>query len=355
MIAPFLLTNRSLYSNRFFYIPDAALSAVIMVAVATLVSPPSVFYQFFKVDLWDFLASQVALWVTIFVSVETGIASGVGFSLVVLLVKIARPNFRILRQVKDRPTVFVDEGSSFDTVSAPHGILVFRIEESTVFPNTESFKTWAIEEAYKYTRFGGRVKASSERLWSDDLEHHIYNLRKIAHGPDSNITDNDLPKLRAVILDFSAINNVDFTGLQGLFDLKEMLKDYAGVNDFPDTFFEVHYANVQSNVLQTLELSGITKADGSGALNDVHVVDDGKAVAKSEETEHSNDNKESQSTESYLGEGGLVHLTVRDAIDAVLARAGNTQLQRQISSSDDDDETRSVNNKKEDKSEIQYV
>ncbi|KAG0235324.1 hypothetical protein BGX31_004289 [Mortierella sp. GBA43] len=344
----------------FFYIPDAALSAVIMVAVATLVSPPSVFYQFFKVDLWDFLASQVALWVTIFVSVETGIASGVGFSLVVLLVKIARPNFRILRQVKDRPTVFVDEGSTFDTVSAPHGILVFRIEESTVFPNTESFKTWAIEEAYKYTRFGGRVKASSERLWSDDLENHIYNLRKIAHGPDSNITDDDLPKLRAVILDFSAINNVDFTGLQGLFDLKEMLKDYAGVNDFPDTFFEVHYANVQSNVLQTLELSGITKTDGSGALNDVHVVDDGKAVAKSEETEHSelNDsgnNKESQSTESYLGEGGLVHLTVRDAIDAVLAHAGNSQLQRQISSSDDDDETRSVNNKKEDKSEIQYI
>ncbi|KAG0264873.1 hypothetical protein BGZ95_003512, partial [Linnemannia exigua] len=140
----------------FFYIPDAALSAVIMVAVSTLISPPSVFYQFFKINLWDFLSSQVALWVTIFVSVETGIAAGVGFSLVVLLFRVARPNFHVLRQLKNRPDVFIDASvdSNLETVPAPHGILVFRIEESTTFPNTETFKTWVVEEAYKYTRFG---------------------------------------------------------------------------------------------------------------------------------------------------------------------------------------------------------
>ncbi|KAF9366053.1 hypothetical protein BGX34_006593 [Mortierella sp. NVP85] len=347
----------------FFYIPDAALSAVIMVAVVTLVSPPSVFYQFFKVDLWDFLASQVALWVTIFVSVETGIAAGVGFTLVVLLFRIARPNLHVLRQLKERPDVFVDSsiGSTFDTVSAPHGILVFRMEEATTFPNTEALKIWVLDEVYKYTRFGGRAKSSTERLWSDDLERHIQNLRKVAHGHDSNITDNDLPKLRAVILDFSSVNNIDFTGLQGLFDLKEMLKDYAGVTDFPDTFFEVHFAGVQSNVLRIMELSGITRLTEPSALQEVHTMDDIESASKPEKTEDGLSGSSSSSldrksqtngTNPFLRDDTIVHLTIRDAIDAVLFRTGDDQPQSRMSSSDQEDDTHSLNNAK---TETHYV
>lgn len=349
--------------SSFFYIPDAALSAVIMVAVVTLVSPPSVFYQFFKVDLWDFLASQVALWVTIFVSVETGIAAGVGFTLVVLLFRIARPNLHVLRQLKERPDVFVDSsiGSTFDTVSAPHGILVFRMEEATTFPNTEALKIWVLDEVYKYTRFGGRVKSSTERLWSDDLERHIQNLRKAAHGHASNITDDDLPKLRAVILDFSSVNNIDFTGLQGLFDLKEMLKDYAGVTDFPDTFFEVHFAGVQSNVLRIMELSGITKPTEPSALQEVHTMDDIESASKPEKTEDEQSGSSSSSldgksqtngTNPFLRDDTIVHLTIRDAIDAVLFRTGDDQPHSRISSSDQEDDTCSLN---KGKIEIQHV
>ncbi|KAG0208922.1 hypothetical protein BGX28_000241 [Mortierella sp. GBA30] len=354
----------------FFYIPDAALSAVIMVAVATLVSPPSVFYQFFKINLWDFLSSQIALWVTIFVSVESGIAAGVGFSLLVLLYRVARPNFHVLRQLKDRPDVFVDESvtRTFDTVPAPHGVLVFKIEESTTFPNTETFKTWVVEECYKYTRFGGKPKPASERLWSDDLEVHVRNLRKIAHGEDSNITDDDLPRLRAVILDFSAVNNVDSTGLQGLFDLRELLRSYAGVDpEVPEEerlFFEVHFVGIQANVLRVLELSGITRPVGPIALQKVEILDnrgDSSSIVPPIATtdhlqnedhsgfEEGDDGKESKGftvdapkphpkpgdtgsgalsvnglgSSPFLKERGLIHLTVKDAVDAVLIRASH--------------------------------
>ncbi|KAG0304918.1 hypothetical protein BGZ98_004824 [Dissophora globulifera] len=314
----------------FFYIPDAALSAVIMVAVAVLISPPSVFIQFYKVNIWDFLASQIALWVTLFDSVETGIVSGVGFSLAVLLFRVARPNLNVLRQLKDRPDVFVDASidSTLNTVPAPHGILVFRIEESTTFPNAETFKTWVVDEVYKYTRFGGRVKDASEKLWSDDLEVHIRRLRKVAHGPESNITDEDLPKLRSVIFDFSAVNNVDSTGLQGLFDLRELLKDYAGVTDYPSTYFEVHFVGIQANVLRVLELSGITRPVDPIALQNVEVLETVK-VDSSEETEGIKDATGDigsgaisvLGTSPFLKEAGLVHLTIRDAIDSVLARS----------------------------------
>ncbi|KAF9111319.1 hypothetical protein BGX27_005107 [Mortierella sp. AM989] len=339
----------------FFYIPDAALSAVIMVAVVGLVSPPTVFYQFFKINLWDFLSSQIALWVTIFKSVEIGIASGVGFSLLVLLFRIARPKFHVLHQLKDRPDVFVDTtiDSTFDTVPAPHGVLVFRIEESTTFPNTETFKTWVVEEAYKYTRFGGKAKAAKEKLWSDNMDIHIHDLRKIAHGPDSNITDDDLPRLRAVILDFSAVNNIDTTGLQGLFDLRDLLKEYAGAVDYPESFFELHFVGIQANVLHILELSGITRTTEPIAFQGVDVIENGEDIEKisrtdSEqtiETVNGSQTKELKieatnprplpggngaaalsitgagSSTPFLKEKGLVHLTVRDAIDSVLIRA----------------------------------
>ncbi|GJJ73947.1 solute carrier family 26 (sodium-independent sulfate anion transporter), member 11 [Entomortierella parvispora] len=327
----------------FFWIPNAALSAVIMVAVATLVSPPQVFYQFFKVNLWDFLSSQIALWVTIFVSVEAGIAAAVGFSLLVLLFRVARPNFHVLRQLKDRPDVYVDTSvdATFDTVPAPHGVLVFRIEESTTFPNTETFKSWVTEEVYKYTRFGGKVKAVSEKLWSDNLDVHIRNLRKIAHGSDSNITDDDLPRLRAVVLDFSAANNIDTTGLQGLFDLREILKDYAGVADFPDsTFFELHFVGIQANVLRILELSGITRPVGPIALQKIEVLEEetdeqdingdpiAKGYSKSSNAKPAPGDIGSAAfsvngagSSPFLKEDGLVHLTVKDAIDSILIRA----------------------------------
>ncbi|KAF9305216.1 hypothetical protein BGZ74_010995 [Mortierella antarctica] len=373
-----------------------------MVAVSTLVSPPSVFYQYFKINLWDFLSAMIALFVTIFVSVETGIAAGVAFSLVVLLFRVARPNFHILRQLKDRPDVFVDEFATktFDTEPTPHGILVFRIEESTTFPNTETFKMWVVDEVYKYTRFGGRVKKVSDRLWSDDLDVHIRGLRRIAHGPDSNITDNDLPKLRAVILDFSAVNNIDSTGLQGLFDLRELLKDYAGVADYPDTFFEVHFVGIQANVLRILELSGITRPVGPIAMQKVEPLEDivvetasnGSETSSSRDTygshdqilsnggdhasrdqseidesgaEHQKDeehelgdwNREvnhaslgSGSLSAYgaspfLKEEGLVHLTVRDAIDAVLVRNATWRrnIVRMTSESSDEEEERNKN------------
>ncbi|KAH7059938.1 sulfate transporter family-domain-containing protein [Linnemannia elongata] len=316
----------------FFYIPDAALSAVIMVAVSVLISPPSVFIQFYKVNLWDFLSSQVALWVTIFVSVETGIAAGVGFSLVVLLFRVARPNFHVLRQIKDRPDVFIDStlDNTIETVSAPHGVLVFRIEESTTFPNSEAFKTWVLDETYKYTRFGGHVKETSEKLWSDDMAVHVRNLRKIAHGADSNVTDDDLPKLRAVVFDFSAVNNIDSTGLQGLFDLRDLLKDYAGVTDEPSTFFEVHFVGIQSSVLHVLEMSGITRPVDPIALQKVEVLDHATG-SEDEITSEGADKKNNTDIGSaaisvlgqspFLKEAGLVHLTIRDAVDSVLIRS----------------------------------
>ncbi|KAG0327488.1 hypothetical protein BGZ99_007572 [Dissophora globulifera] len=338
----------------FYYIPDATLSAVIMVAVSSLISLPPVFLEFFSVNLWDFLSSQVALWVTLFVSVEVGIASGVTFALIVLLVRIARPQIHLLRPLQSRPDVFVTSKYSahnfMDTVNAPPGVLVFRMEEAATFPNMETFRTWVQDEVYRHTRFGGLVRTTEDRLWSDNLEKHVRKLREQGRRGDTYrtsapINDQDLPFLRAVILDCSAMNNIDSTGLQGLRDLKENLKDYAGARDDSGVFFELHFAAVQDNVLSILTRSGLTKPSVSSViaeLRKVQVVNvDASSMRSTCSSSHhsqssyaaeshsllDNDKHRSPSygslhvTQSVPSHDALVHLTIRDAIDAVLASA----------------------------------
>ncbi|KAF9434121.1 hypothetical protein BGZ76_008523 [Entomortierella beljakovae] len=279
----------------FYYIPDAALSSVIMVAVSGLISPPDIFKEFYHINLWDFLSSQIALWVTIFVSVEAGIAAGVGFSIIVLLFRIARPQFRVMEPLRTRPDIYVavppssssssSSGSLspftgnnnsgrrsnkvMNTISPPPGILVFRIEEGVIFPNMTAFKLWAQNEVYRYTRFGGITKTAENRLWSDNLDVHIQTLRSQKNHEQGYLMDpqhqsliashqdDELPFLRAVILDCSSVNHIDTTGLQGLRSLIENLKDYSGALDNPEIFFEFHFVSVPDNVLSILERSGL--------------------------------------------------------------------------------------------------
>jgi sodium-independent sulfate anion transporter 11 len=337
------------YTNlplRFYYIPDAALSSVIMVAVSGLVSMPKAFLEFFDVKLWDFVSSQVALWVTLFVSVEAGIAAGVAFSLVVLLFRVARPHNRVLKPLRTRPDIFVASGSTAgdvirNTTNPPPGVLIFRMEESATFPNMETFKMWAQDEVYRYTRFGGQVKTTQDRLWSDDLEVRIQRLRSQSYSSKKRsstiyMDDKDLPYLRAVILDCSAMNSIDTTGLQGLLDLRENLKDYAGVLDDPSVFFELHFVAVNDSVLPILERSGLTSTNPDSTRTRQHKVRVSRHAGDIESANHLDSvddthtdrdsllsNQSSSSSDLFKAIGyvpaldSLVHLSIQDAIDAV--------------------------------------
>lgn len=53
--------------------------------------------------------------------------------------------------------------------------------------------------------------------------------------------DDDRPILRAIILDFSAVNNVDVTSIQGLIDVRAQLDRHAA----PETV-EWHFASISS-------------------------------------------------------------------------------------------------------------
>ncbi|ORX90884.1 hypothetical protein K493DRAFT_55124 [Basidiobolus meristosporus CBS 931.73] len=253
------------------------------------------------------IACLLAFLVTIFTNIQTGIEVAVGFSLLISLHRIARPQWQVLGEAVDEPGVFVDRWSNdWATYPAPPGIIIFRFSESITFLNGEHFKNKVMNAAYIATDPGEKSPESwGERVWSDDRDSRIKRIRNTflrrlpsnalsrprppaMHSPsspsaiDSGIHDPSnhlhhrgeipipiddkeevIPTLRATILDFSGVNHVDYAGLQCLLDLKSQLTDYSGNHGF-----ELHFVGLKSNVLRRIEPSGITKHPDDGPDDD---------------------------------------------------------------------------------------
>lgn len=84
----------------FYYIPNAALSAVIIHAVGDLITPPNTLYQFWRVSPWEVLIFFVGVFVTVFSSIENGIYCTICISLGVLLFRQLIARGRFLGKVK---------------------------------------------------------------------------------------------------------------------------------------------------------------------------------------------------------------------------------------------------------------
>lgn len=241
----------------FFYISNATLAAVIFLAVIQLVAGPKAWYQLWRLSFWDFLGGQLAFWITLFYTVEIGIYVSVGYSVVVLLWRVARPSLRTLGEVIEDPVtkeklsgVYVDaRDPNFDTrsIQSVPGVLILRLEESFTFPNSRYIKNQILKQVYAFTN--GRME-EQKRNWNSNLSERVAEIRRRA-GTDTRA--DTLPHLRGLILDFSAVNHLDSTGLQTLFDLRSELQDYAG-DGRP---FEMHFVSVHSSVLRILELADV--------------------------------------------------------------------------------------------------
>lgn len=84
----------------FFYIPNAALSAVIIHAVGDLITPPNTVYQFWRVSPLEVIIFFAGVIVTIFASIEEGIYTTICVSVAVLLFRVVKAKGRFMGKVK---------------------------------------------------------------------------------------------------------------------------------------------------------------------------------------------------------------------------------------------------------------
>lgn len=249
----------------FFYIPNAALSAVIIHAVGDLITPPNTVYQFWRVSPLEVIIFFAGVFVTVFSSIENGIYVTICLSVAVLLFRVVKAKGRFLGKVKIH-SVIADhpsdtrkasiEGQNYGTIQKPEagnldpdmgmrniflpinhndgsnpnvdivcpypGIFIYRFSEGYNYPNANHYLDYMVNTILEKTR---RTNPDSYRRLGDRPWNNPGPSRG-NHEPDRS----HLPTLKAIILDFSSVNNVDITSIQNLIDVRNQLDRYAAPN-----------------------------------------------------------------------------------------------------------------------------
>lgn len=229
----------------FFYIPNASLAAVIIHAVGDLISAPKTIYGFWRISPLEVLIFFIGVIVTVFSTIEIGIYTTVGASLVLLLWRIAKADGQFLGRLSVQPldggaanSVYLplnrrDGTNPAIPVEEPYpGVFVFRFSSSFLYPNavhTTDQMTAYILAATKRTNPETYGKLG-DRPWNEP------GPRKL----DLDAIKNDTrPTLKAIIVDFGAVSHIDVSSTQVLVDVRKQLDRHAA----PDNV-EWHFANV---------------------------------------------------------------------------------------------------------------
>lgn len=234
----------------FFYIPNSSLAGVIIHAVGDLITPPNTLYQFWRVSPLEVIIFFAGVFVTIFSSIENGIYTTISVSAGVLLFRVVKAQGRFVGKVKIHSVIgdhlledkFHDQRQMSDEdqasrniflpldhndgtnpnihVESPYpGIFIYRFSEGFNYPNANHYTDFLVSHIFENTR---RTNPDSwprpgDRPWNNP------GPRRGKSEPDRS----HLPTLKAVILDFSSVNNVDVTSVQILIDVRNQLDRYA--------------------------------------------------------------------------------------------------------------------------------
>lgn len=245
-------------TSAFFWIPTAGLSAIIIHAVAGLVASPAQVYSYWRVSPLEFLIWVAAVLVTVFSSIENGIYTSIAASLALLLIRVARPRGSFLGKVTIRSSDSDTQREVFvslikDNVTNPHvkivppspGVLVYRFEESYLYPNVSIANGVLVDYVKANLRRGKdmtNVKLS-DRPWNDPGPGR--------HGGEADqVVNQRKPILHAIVLDFSSVSHIDTTAVQTLIDTRTEVEKWA---DHP---VEFHFAPILSPWIRRALVAG---------------------------------------------------------------------------------------------------
>ncbi|EEB07373.1 sulfate transporter [Schizosaccharomyces japonicus yFS275] len=257
-------------TGAFKFIPNAILSAVIIHAVGDLIAKWSQMKQFWRVQPLEAMIFFAAVLVSVFSSIENGIYAAVCLSAALLLFRIAKPAGSFLGQLRiankyvdDNAVELVREvfvpldqkglNPNVTVEAPPRGLLIFRLQESFTYPNAGHVNDMLVSKAKEVTRRlnNHRYARKGDRPWND----YEKASKKIDPALDTR------PILKAVILDFSAVNHIDTTGVQALVDTRKELEIYAGGE------VEFHFTDISNPwIKRSLVAVGFGKAQDDTLL-----------------------------------------------------------------------------------------
>ena len=199
------------FTPLFYYLPDAVLAAIVIIAVFTLVDF-STLRETFRYDRGDALSLVATFLGVLLLGVELGIVVGIMTSLGLFLWRTSRPHVAIVGRV---PGTEHYRNVRRHRVETDPAVLAIRLDENLYFANAGQLEDTVLEEI------------------------------------------SDRPAVRHVVLICSAVNLIDASALESLERLIENLR-VAGVT--------LHLAEVKGPVMDRLERSDLLKLLAPGRV-----------------------------------------------------------------------------------------
>lgn len=165
----------------FYYLPKAVLAAIIMTAVFGLIDTDEV-KHLWQVKKSDLVLLGLTFFATLTLGIEEGIGIGVAASMVWFVVRTTRPHFAVLGRIPD--TNAYRNIKNYPQAEQPEGVLIVRMDAQFYFGNISFFKNTMSE------LIGERGEA-----------------------------------LETVILDASAMNQIDSSAAQALDEMAQKCAD----------------------------------------------------------------------------------------------------------------------------------
>ncbi len=135
--AAIVIVTLLVLTRGFFYLPKAALSAIIVAAVAGLIDVRGA-VEVYRIKRVDFYLLVVTFAATLSLGIQWGILVGVGASVLLFLVRTTRPHFAVLGRIPDSQT-YLNVARHPQAETTP-GIILVRIDAQFYFGNVSFLK-----------------------------------------------------------------------------------------------------------------------------------------------------------------------------------------------------------------------
>merc|ERR1712242_272189 len=174
----------------FEWLPKPVLGAIVFVSIMGLIDTHKM-KKIYKLNKRDFIVTAVTILVTLFLGIDFGVALGVVASIVLFIQKSAKPHYSILGKMNisgDKAPIYRNI-KMYPSATRRSDMLMIRWDAPIFFANTASFKS--------------------------RIRKHIGRF----------LEENNYPNQWCLVLCFSGVNDVDFTGIEHLEQFLEELKE----------------------------------------------------------------------------------------------------------------------------------
>lgn len=213
----------------FHYLPKAVLSAIIFVAVLSLLSElPEDLHFIFKIGAWrDLALLLITFFATIIISLEFGTLLAVTLSLLLTIRETSYPRISIMGRVKGSDNKFKPIQDDPTEIEHLQDVLIVRIEEALFFANTGQLKD---------------------------------RLRRLEMFGDMSIHPSESPRRSEslyTIFDVSSMPSIDASAIQIFYEIVETYRARS---------VQVYFVRLREQPLQLFKKSGLLDLVGENHL-----------------------------------------------------------------------------------------